>query len=109
MKLLSSLIFLFITLTLTACQETASNTQSTTTDNTTNTSTTDGLIKCKDPRPEVCTREFRPVCAKKDNGIRCVTTPCPSTDDVTYSNACTACSDPDVIAYKPDGACPESQ
>ncbi len=55
--------------------------------------------ECKDPRPEACTREFRPVCGKVDTGVRCVTTPCPSTENKTYSNACTACADPKVYGF----------
>jgi len=63
-----------------------------------------GALVCKDPRPEICTNEYEPVCANKDNGIRCVTTPCPSTDKVTYANACSACADKKVFSYVP-GAC----
>lgn len=55
--------------------------------------------QCKSPRPEMCTREYRPVCATRDTGIRCVTTPCPSTEQITKSNACTACSDEKVFSY----------
>lgn len=55
--------------------------------------------KCNSPRPEVCTREFRPVCAKVDTGVRCMTTPCPSSENKTYSNACTACTDPKVYGF----------
>lgn len=106
---------LLIATSLTACQTdepTVSNTS--TPDKTSthgNTMPPDTLptnyVECKDPRPEVCTREYKPVCAKKDNGVRCVTTPCPSADNVTASNACTACSDKDVLGYIPGGACPE--
>lgn len=60
--------------------------------------------ECQDPRPEICTREYRPVCALRDTGVRCVTTPCASTEWRTYGNACTACSDADVIGYG-DGEC----
>lgn len=63
------------------------------------------MVACKDPRPQMCTREYRPVCAKRDTGVRCVTTPCPSEEWVTKSNACTACSDEKVFGYL-DGACP---
>jgi len=56
--------------------------------------------KCEDPRPELCTMDYRPVCALRDTGVRCVTTPCPSTEWNTYSNACSACSDPAVRGYK---------
>ncbi len=62
-------------------------------------------VACTEPRPEACTREYCPVCAERDNGVRCVTTPCDSTEQKTYSNGCTACSDPLVYSYEPD-ACP---
>ncbi len=62
--------------------------------------------ECKNPRPEVCTQQHEPVCAKRDTGIRCVTTPCPSEENVTITNACTACSDPKVFGYIA-GACPQ--
>jgi len=59
---------------------------------------------CHDPRPEICTREYRPVCATRDSGERCVTTPCPATESATYSNACAACADPKVYHHRP-GSC----
>ena len=62
--------------------------------------------KCTDPRPQICTREFRPVCSQVDTGVRCVTTPCPSTEKKTSSNACTACADPKVHGYWLN-ACPK--
>jgi len=55
--------------------------------------------KCTEPRSAMCTREYRPVCATKDTGVRCVPTPCPSTELVTKSNACTACADTKVFGY----------
>lgn len=45
-------------------------------------------LVCQDPRPEVCTMEYDPVCGKKSDGSY-----------KTYSNGCTACSDPDVMSY----------
>jgi len=54
---------------------------------------------CKELRPEICTQEYIPVCATRDTGIRCITTPCPSTEKVTYPNACTACADTKVYSY----------
>ena len=60
--------------------------------------------QCKSPRSQMCTREYRPVCATRDTGVRCVTTPCPSTEQVTKSNACTACADEKVFSYT-EGAC----
>ena len=51
--------------------------------------------KCTDPRPQVCTMNYVPVC-----GVRSDQT------TKTYSNDCSACSDPDVIGHN-SGACPE--
>lgn len=59
---------------------------------------------CEEPRPEMCTMDYRPVCALRDTGIRCVTTPCDSAEWKTYSNACSACSDKDVIGFV-EGEC----
>jgi hypothetical protein len=49
--------------------------------------------ECPEIRPEVCTQDYRPVCAELENG-----------DMKTYSNGCNACADPAVIGYR-DGAC----
>ena len=62
--------------------------------------------ECKDPRPEMCTSEFRPVCGNIDTGTRCVTAPCPSNEYKTASNACTACADKKIDGYWLS-ACPE--
>ena len=59
---------------------------------------------CPEPRPQMCTRDYRPVCATRDTGVRCVTNPCPSTEEKTYGNACSACADHNVISYR-NGAC----
>ena len=59
---------------------------------------------CTEPRPQMCTMEYNPVCAVRDTGIRCVTTPCPSSERKTYSNACSACGDKKVTGFQP-GAC----
>lgn len=56
--------------------------------------------RCELPRPEVCTKEYRPVCGLVDTGIPCVTMPCPTEKWKTYSNACTACSIPTVVGYR---------
>ena len=61
-------------------------------------------IQCTDPRPEACTQQYLPVCASRDTGIRCITTPCDSAQWKTYGNACGACSDPDVYGYI-EGTC----
>lgn len=59
---------------------------------------------CKSPRPEICYEVFRPVCAVRDTGVRCVTEPCPSTENTTYANDCKACSDQSVVRFQ-SGSC----
>lgn len=59
------------------------------------------FVTCEEPRRQACTKEFRPVCADVDTGVRCVTTPCPSTERRTYGNSCMACADPKVLGYFP--------
>lgn len=58
-------------------------------------------IPCTSRTP-MCTRIYAPVCGR--NNIQCIRAPCPNTK--TYSNACVACSNEDVLAYTP-GACPQ--
>jgi hypothetical protein len=41
---------------------------------------------CADPRPQMCTRDYRPTCGVRRDGTR-----------RTYGNACTACADPEVV------------
>lgn len=62
------------------------------------------ITECKEPRPQMCTREYRPVCGLRDTGVRCVTEPCPRTEHKTYGNACDACADSAVLSHRP-GAC----
>lgn len=46
------------------------------------------MIACEMPRPEVCTREFRPVCGlHKDGKYK------------TYSTACSACTNKQATSY----------
>jgi len=50
---------------------------------------------CPEERPMVCTMDYRPVCGlHNDNSTK------------TYSNACAACSNPEVISHGPQ-ACTE--
>lgn len=63
---------------------------------------------CPTRRAEMCTKEYRPVCADVDTGIRCIRAPCPSIEKKTYGNACSACADPKVIGHRP-GPCPAGQ
>ncbi|GGY70651.1 hypothetical protein GCM10011613_13940 [Cellvibrio zantedeschiae] len=60
--------------------------------------------KCPEERVQMCTREYLPVCATRDTGVRCITAPCPSTEEKTYGNGCSACADAKVIEYRA-GAC----
>jgi hypothetical protein len=53
----------------------------------------DSYVACTEPRPRVCTREYRPVCGEREDGTR-----------KTYSNACGACTDASVLRHRP-GAC----
>ena len=48
---------------------------------------------CSEPRPEVCTREYAPVCGYNSDGA-----------SKTYSNGCTACAEEEIIGYK-NGEC----
>ena len=50
---------------------------------------------CEEPRPQVCTADYRPVCASLADGSR-----------KTYSNGCSACGDAAVASWS-EGACPE--
>jgi hypothetical protein len=51
------------------------------------------LILCEEPRPQICTREYDPVCAMlQDGSVK------------TYATGCTSCSDAKVEGYK-KGAC----
>jgi hypothetical protein len=52
-------------------------------------------------RPQACTREYRPVCGEVDSGVRCIKAPCPSTEQRTFGNACTACADAKTTGYWP--------
>lgn len=49
--------------------------------------------QCVDPRPQVCTMEYNPVCAVLGNG-----------SSKQYSSPCNACADDAVKSYLP-GAC----
>jgi hypothetical protein len=51
------------------------------------------LVACEEPRPQLCTMQYDPVC-----GLTA------SNQYKTYSNACSACSDASVSGHNP-GAC----
>jgi carboxypeptidase PM20D1 len=44
--------------------------------------------QCTEPRPEICTMEYAPVCASLASGER-----------REYSNGCSACADPEVLSH----------
>ncbi len=61
----------------------------------------DNYVVCPSIRAQMCTREYRPVCASVV--VQCVTAPCPR-EQKTYGNACSACAEESVEGYWP-GAC----
>lgn len=90
-SLISGLLFALLQACSTAVEEESVKTQQ-------------GFTGCDTQRPEMCTREYQPVCGHVDTGIRCVTTPCPSERHKTYGNACSACADDKVIGFE-QGTC----
>lgn len=61
-----------------------------------------GAITCSEPRPQICTREYRPVCGYTYNNSS------NSISEKTYATGCTACAHPSVEAYLPQ-ACEKTQ
>lgn len=54
------------------------------------------VTRCAEPRPQVCTMEYDPVCGYRLAGDRAL-----------YSSPCNACADGAVAAYVP-GQCPDA-
>jgi len=55
--------------------------------------TSDNATVCKEPRPQICTMEYVPVCAQlKNNTYK------------TFASGCSACADKSVVLYIP-GEC----
>jgi hypothetical protein len=51
----------------------------------------DGLqTACIEPRPQICTMDYTPVCAALVSG-----------QEKTYSNGCSACADVNVVSHRP--------
>ena len=46
------------------------------------------LILCPEVRPQICTQDYNPVCARQEDGSW-----------KTYPNGCTACGNPKVVGY----------
>jgi len=63
---------------------------------------------CTDNRVQQCPDTLLPVCAIRDTGVRCITTPCPSSEYVSYDSACKACADERVRSWT-SGACKPRQ
>jgi hypothetical protein len=53
--------------------------------------------------PIACPMHYAPVCGRRDTGIRCVTTPCDSSEDKTYGNMCMLGADKAEFLY--EGEC----
>jgi len=77
-------LFSCLLLSITACS-TNSNQENTKTNK----------VTCTEPRSLICTHDYRPVCAESKSGRY-----------RTYSNGCSACSNPDITRHI-DGACPK--
>ncbi len=52
-----------------------------------------GWNVCQDPRPQICTMEYLPVCGETREGER-----------VTHASGCSACAHPEILRYRA-GAC----
>jgi predicted methyltransferase len=61
-------------------------------------------VTCTEPRSKRCTKDYRPVCATVDTGVRCIKAPCPGSELRTFSNACMACAEPKTLGYR-NGVC----
>jgi hypothetical protein len=57
--------------------------------------TSSAMTRCTEPRPQICTQEYLPVCAQLKDGAQ-----------RTYATGCVACADAEVVGYRP-GACDE--
>jgi len=53
--------------------------------------------------PVFCTLQYDPVCGQIDTGIRCITTPCDTFEEKTYSNKCMMNVDKATFLY--EGEC----
>ena len=48
-------------------------------------------MQCEEPRPKICTMQYKPVCAVLESGLI-----------TTYPSACNACADVAVSAWRPE-------
>ena len=81
-RILSGLTVLFFALALVSCADQGED------NNPSQMTGAADMIMCEDPRPEICTREYDPVCATMEDG-----------SVKTYATGCTACADSRVTGY----------
>ena len=87
LQLSTAALLMLSLLTLTACASVPMA------DSTLKKDNSESLTFCSEPRPQICTMDYQPVCAElKDGGSK------------TYSNGCSSCSDANVVGYR-DGEC----
>lgn len=60
----------------------------------------DGMTACQAPRPEICYQIYQPVCAVLRTPDACADGQCVSTERLTFSNDCMACSDERVLGFE---------
>ena len=82
MRIAITFLVFFIGFSLSACQSTSMENAFAT--------------ACEEPRSQICTMNYLPVCGYRSDGTV-----------ETFSNACTACSDTDVIGYDDAGCSTE--
>lgn len=97
-KTLKTLSFALLTLSVTACASHSLNERNS------EVTLSKQDTRCQDPRPEICTREYRPVCAlvEHDQGEQEG-----KLSRKTYATWCTACADSRVKGYS-QGECPSA-
>lgn len=78
-------LLVFPCLTLTGCSVTSDTKKAQNTES--------KIITCKEPRPQVCTLHYQPVCATRQSAV-----------EKNYANGCTACADKHVVSYR-EGVC----
>lgn len=60
----------------------------------------EGMTECQAPRPDICYQLYQPVCAVVRNLDACADGECISTERLTFSNDCMACSDERVLGFE---------